>query len=139
MAAQKGLDMLIKVSDDGTSGGTLNTVGGIRSTSFSLGAEQVDTTTADSTNRFRELLEGAGVRSVSVSGSGVFKDDAVDEDLRGHFVAGTHAYIQLTIPNFYTIAGEFHIGSLEYSGDHDGEVAFSISLESSGDMTFAAI
>lgn len=139
MAAQKGLDMLLKVSDDGTSGGNLNNVAGLRSSSISMGSETVDITNADSTNRFRELLAGAGVRSISVSGSGVFKDEEEDEDLRGHFFAGTHPYIQLLIPDFGTISGEFHISSYEFSGDHDDAVQFSISLESAGDMTWAAV
>ncbi|MGB0412249.1 MAG: phage major tail protein, TP901-1 family, partial [Pikeienuella sp.] len=74
MGAQKGKDLLIKVD----AGGGFETVAGVRATRISLNAASVDVTTADSAGRWRELLAGAGVRSASVSGSGIFKDAASD-------------------------------------------------------------
>lgn len=139
MAAQAGKDMLIKVSDDGTSGGNLNILAGLRSSSISMNAEPVDVSNADSADRFREILAGAGMKSISISGSGVFKDEEEDEDLRGHFFAGSNAYLQFLIPDFGTISGEFHISNYEFSGDHDDSVQFSATFDSAGDMTWAAV
>lgn len=138
MVAQAGKDILIKVSDDGTSGGTMNPVAGLRSKSINLNAQAVDVTTADSANRWRELLAGAGVRSAEVSGSGVFNDSAVDEVLRGHYFGGTHAYCQVIIPDFGTLAGLWHVGEISYDGDHDGEAAYQVTLSSAGEITFTA-
>ena len=55
MAAQKGLDMLLKVN---TTGSTYATVGGLRSTSITLNDESVDITNKDSLGH-RQLLAGA--------------------------------------------------------------------------------
>jgi TP901-1 family phage major tail protein len=45
---------------------------------------------------------------------------------------------QLIIPDFGTIAGNFHIGTLEFTGSHDGELTFEITLESAGEIAFTA-
>ncbi|ODN72433.1 Phage major tail protein 2 [Methylobrevis pamukkalensis] len=42
-------------------------------------------TDADSAGRWRELLEGAGVRRASLSGSGIFRDGASDAAVRQIF------------------------------------------------------
>ena len=51
---------------------------------------------------------------------------------RGAFSAGW----QFVIPDFGTVEGPFQITALEYSGAHDGEVAFEIALESAGQVSF---
>lgn len=45
---------------------------------------------------------------------------------------------QIVIPAFGTIEGLFQITSLEYRGDHAGEVTFDIALDSAGPLGFAA-
>lgn len=137
MAAQRGKDLLIKLDADAT--GDFVTVAGLRATRFALNAAQVDATTAESSGRWRELLAGAGVRSASVSGRGVFKDAASDAALRGVFFAGAAPAFQLAIPDFGQIEGAFQVASLEYAGDHDGEAVFEISLESAGPLSFTAV
>ena len=72
MVAQNGKDLLIKL--DLTGGGTYTTIAGLRATRISFNAETVDVTSLESQGGWRELLGGAGVRSASVSGSGVFVD-----------------------------------------------------------------
>ena len=137
MAAQKGKDLLVKLSSDG--GGTFETVAGLRATRIALNAASVDATTADSAGRWRELLGGAGVKSASVSGSGVFKDAASDAAMRAAFFEAGAPLFQLVIPDFGVIEGPFQIATLEYSGEHDGEAAFEMSLASAGALTFAAL
>ena len=139
MAAQKGIDMLLKVSDDGTSSGTMGTLGGIRTNQISMGSTPIDVTSQDDTDRWRKLMTG-GVREVSFSGSGVFVDDAAFEDLRGHLFATTEslAYLQCIVPDFGTFAGNFHISNLDVEGSHDGEVTFSASFASASAVTFVA-
>jgi len=137
MAAQPGKDLLIKLDADAT--GDFVTVAGLRATRFALNAAQVDATTAESAGRWRELLAGAGVRSASVSGRGVFKDAASDAALRSVFFAGAAPAFQLTVPDFGRIEGAFQVAALEYAGDHDGEAVFEISLESAGPLSFTAL
>lgn len=134
MAAQKGSALLLKI-DDGT--GTFTTVGGLRSTSISLNDEAVDVTTKDS-NNFRELLANGGTQTISVSGSGVFTDLASETALKDAFGASTFVTFQIIVPDFGTFEGQFMIATLEYAGEYNGEVTYSATLESSGEIAFSA-
>jgi len=135
MGAQKGKDLLLKVYD----GTSFVTVAGLRSQQITFNAETVDVTHAESAGRWRELLAGAGVRRASVSGSGVFKDEASDVQVRQIFFAGEIAAWQIVIPAFGTIEGPFQITALEYAGEHTAEVTFQVTLESAGALTFTAL
>ena len=138
MAAQKGSAMLMKVGTGG-SPETFTTVGGLRSTSLTINNESVDVTNKGSTNLERELLAGAGVRSVSVSGSGVFTDASSEASIRTAASADTHGNYQFLVPDFGTFTGSFQITSLEYAGEFNGEVTYSVSFESAGAITFATV
>lgn len=135
MAAQKGKDLLLKL-DDGA--GNFVTVAGLRSRSLTFDAATVDVTHAESAGRWRELLAGAGIKRASVTGSGVFKDAASDEEVRGLFFDGEIRDWKILVPDFGTVQGLFQVTSLDYRGDHLGEVAFDLSLESAGAITFNA-
>ena len=134
MGAQNGKDLLIKVDMD--SNGAFQTIAGLRATRVSFNAESVDVTSLESTGGWRELLSGAGVRSASISGSGVFKDDATDERARQIFFDGLTPDFEVIIPDFGTISGPFQVTSLEYSGSHNGEATYELSLASAGALTF---
>lgn len=136
MAAQKGKELLLKI-DDGT--GEFITVAGLRTQRFALNADPVDITNQESAGRWRELLGGAGVRRASVAGSGVFKDGASDMLIRQTFFDGLIRNWQIVAPSFGIIQGAFEISSLDYRGEHAGEVTFELSLESAGLLTFTAL
>lgn len=135
MVAQKGRDLLLKVEDDQG----FVTVAGLRTKRLAFNAQAVDVTDAQSAGRWRELLGGAGVQRASVSGSGIFKDQASDGLVRSAFFSGSILSFQLVIPDFGTVSGPFQITALEYSGNHDGEVLFEIALESAGPLAFGAL
>lgn len=137
MTAQKGKDLLLKL--DGTGEGSFITVAGLRSRAIAFNARAVDVTHAESAGRWRELLEGAGVRSAGITGRGIFKDAASDASLREIFFAGAVRNWQVVIPDFGTVSGPFQITALEFSGDHDGEVSFDLALESAGEISFVAM
>jgi TP901-1 family phage major tail protein len=134
MAAQKGKDLLIKI-DNGVG---YTTVAGLRTRRLAFNAETVDITHAESANRWRELLDGAGVKRASVAGRGLFMDAASDDLVRAAFFDGAVKQCQVVIPDFGTVEGAFQIVSLEFAGEHNGEVTFDLSLESAGELTFAA-
>lgn len=136
MAAQKGKDLLLKISDGA---GAFVTIAGLRTRRIALNADAVDVTDAESEGRWRELLGGAGLRRASVSGTGVFKDQASDMLLRQVFFAGLLRDWQIVIPGFGILAGPFQISNLDYRGEHAAEVTFDISLDSAGALTFTAI
>ncbi|MDB5579906.1 MAG: Phage major tail protein [Bradyrhizobium sp.] len=135
MGAQKGKDLLLKID----SGAGFVTVAGLRSKRIAFNAEIVDITHAESADRWRELLAGAGVRRASVSGRGLFKDAASDALVRQAFFDGALMSTQLVVPDFGAIAGPFQIASLEFAGEHNGEVTFDLALESAGALTFAGL
>jgi len=134
MVAQKGKDLILKLDMDGE--GTFATVAGLRSKRLGFNSETVDVTDAESEGRWRELLAGTGVQRASISGSGIFKDASSDAAIRSRFFNSQISNWQLAIPSFGIVAGPFQITSLEYSGNHDGELTFDMALESAGALTF---
>ena len=135
MAAQKGRDLLLKI--DSTGAGVYITVAGLRANTLTFNSEVVDASSQDSTGAWKELLAGAGLKSAQIKGQGIFKNAASDALIRGYFFNGTIINWQLVIPSFGTVTGPFQIASLDFSGKHDGEIAFDLSLVSAGLLTFA--
>ncbi len=137
MAAQNGKDLLIKI--DLTGAGQFETIAGLRATRISFNAESVDVTSLESQGGWRELLSGAGVKSASISGSGIFKDANTDERARAIFFDGLTPQFQVIIPDFGIVAGPFQVTSLEYAGSHNGEANYEISLSSAGALDFTSL
>lgn len=136
MTAQRGKDMLLKIGDGGAPE-TFQSVAGLRARTLSLNAQTVDVTHAQS-GGWRELLAGAGARQASLSGAGVFLSDATAETVRALFFSGAVRNWRIVIPGFGEIEGPFMIANLDYSGASEGEVDFSIALESAGPLQFTA-
>ena len=137
MTAQRGKDLLLKIGD-GASPESFATVAGLRARTLSLNAQAVDVTHSESAGGWRELLAGAGVRQASVSGAGVFLSDATAERVRAAFFSGMLDNWRIVIPGFGEIEGPFLVANLDYSGDHAGEAAMSLSLDSAGALEFTA-
>jgi TP901-1 family phage major tail protein len=137
MAVQSGKDLLIKVDLIGD--GQFVTVAGLRATRISFNAETVEVTSLDSVGGWRELLAGAGVKSAAISGSGVFRDANTDERARQIFFDAEMPDFQVVIPSFGIVQGKFQITGIEYSGNHNGEANYDMSLASAGFLTFTAI
>lgn len=138
MTAQLGRSLVLQVEDSEGSN-TFTTVAGLKTTKLTRNNAVVDVTSKDS-NAVKELLEGAGLRSVSISAEGVFKDDAAYNTISLAADTDQHLKYRVIVPgDTYdkTITGVFAITSFDESGTHDGEVTFSISLESSGAITRA--
>ncbi|MBG0810586.1 phage major tail protein, TP901-1 family [Methylosinus sp. H3A] len=133
MSAQKGKDLLLKL-DDGS--GTFISVAGLRTRRLSFNAETVDVTDAESAGRWRELLDGAGVKRASLAGTGIFKDQASDALIRQLFFDGLLRDWRIVVPDFGVMAGAFQITSLDYRGEHNAEMTFDIALESASAISF---
>jgi TP901-1 family phage major tail protein len=120
---------------------TYTTIAGFRANTFTINEQSVDITTKDDAG-IRQLLNGNILRAISASGEGVFPDNTSVEALRVAAMAGTHLNYRLVVPGDSTSGGHFQgafrITSLEYSGAHDGEAVYSISLESDGAITWTA-
>jgi TP901-1 family phage major tail protein len=134
MPAQPGRNLLLKID----SGSGFTTIAGLRARRIAFNAQAVDSTDAESAGRWRELLAGAGIRRASISGSGIFRDQASDNLLRSAFFNAVAPEFQVVIPDFGTVSGTFQITALEYRGSHEGEVGFELALESAGPISFTA-
>jgi len=137
MGAQNGKDLLIKL--DMTGDGQFETIAGLRASRISFNAESVDVTSLESQGGWRELLGGAGVKSASISGSGVFKDETTDERARQIFFDAEVPGFQVIIPDFGIVEGPFQVTSIEYAGSHNGEATYELSMASAGALLFTAL
>ncbi|MBB1248283.1 phage major tail protein, TP901-1 family [Rhizobium sp. G21] len=135
MTAQRGKDLLLKIHN----GDSYETVAGLRSRRIAFNAAVIDATDAESAGRWRELLDGGGVKKAAVSGSGIFKDQASDATVRAAFFAGSVLDWRIVIPDFGQVTGPFQIAALDYYGQFDGEVLFDLALESAGQLSFGAL
>jgi TP901-1 family phage major tail protein len=133
MAAEKGSAFLLKVGD-GASTPTYATVAGLRTTQLSINGETVVITNKAS-GGWRELLSGAGTRSVSVAGSGVFTGSAAEARLKSNALAGLIDDYELSFESGERMRGRFLLTRLDYSGDFNGERSYTLALESSGQVT----
>jgi len=139
MAVQKGSSFLLK--DNST--GTPATIGGLRSTSMSINGEMVDVTTKDSNafvtsgnDKARDLLQGGGIRSMSISASGVFTDSSTENILRGFAFDGAIQNYDLVFGDGSKISGAFLVTSYERAGEYNGEETYSVTLESHNTITY---
>ena len=132
MSAEKGSAFLLKVGD-GAAPPVFATVAGMRTTQMSVNGEAVNVTSKDS-GGWRELLSGAGVRSVSVAASGIFTGSAAEARLRGNAIAGLLDDYELSFESGERMRGRFLVTRLDYAGDYNGERTYSLSLESSGEV-----
>jgi len=133
MPAEKGSAFLLKIGD-GSEPPVYATVAGLRTTQMSVNGEPVNVTSKDS-GGWRELLSGAGVRSVSVAGSGIFTGSAAEVRLKSNALAGLIDDYELSFESGERMRGRFLLTRLDYSGDYNGERNYSLSLESSGPVT----
>ena len=130
MSAEKGSAFLLKVGNGG-SPPVFSTVAGMRTTQMSVNGEAVNVTSKDSAG-WRELLSGAGVRSVSVAASGIFTGSAAEARLKTNALGGLIDDYELSFESGERLRGRFLVTRLDYSGDYNGERNYALSLESSG-------
>ena len=135
MGAERGSAFLLKVGNV-ASPLVYATVAGLRTTQMSVNGEMVAITSKDS-GGWRELLSGAGVRSVSVSGAGIFTGSAAETRIKGNALAGTIDDYRLSFESGETLSGRFLVTKLDYAGDYNGERSYTLSLESSGPVVSA--
>lgn len=137
MAVQNGKDLLVKI--DMTGDGTFETVAGLRATRLSFNAETVDVTSLESAGGWRDLLAGAGVKTATISGSGVFRDAGTDARARQIFFDGEVPSFQVIIPDFGVVEGKFQLTALEFAGSHNGEATYEMTMASAGALSFTAL
>lgn len=135
MTAQKGSAFLLKIGD-GAQPPVYDTVAGLRTTQLSINGDTVVVTHKQS-GGWRDLLSGAGTRSVSVSAAGIFLGSAAENAVRSHALAGTVEDYELSFEDGSKLQGRFLVQRLDYAGDFNGERNYTLQLESSGPIVAA--
>lgn len=134
MAAQAARLMALYL--DTTGAGAYSNLAGMRSKSVKLNSEFVDVTNADSVNQWREGLANAGVKSIEMTGGGVFLDDTPQNTMISIALLNTVRNWRIIHPALGTFQGPFFVSAFEFTGDYNGAVEFNITLMSSGEVTF---
>lgn len=142
MAKQLGRALLIKIGDGATPTEAFANLCGLNSKTFTINNSSIDVTTPDCTAPEGALWTATlnGMKNVSISGNGFFEDSV--SELRMNTVAmsaDNACNFEVVVPNFGTYAGAFRIASVEFGGETEGGVTYSLTLESNGAVTFTAI
>jgi TP901-1 family phage major tail protein len=132
MAAERGSAFLLKIGDGGSPPGFV-TVAGLKTTQLSVNGDAVAITNKGS-GGWRELLSGAGVRSVSVAASGIFTGSGAESQVRSLALTGDLQAYELSFESGERMQGSFLVTRLEYAGDFNGERNYTLALESSGEV-----
>jgi TP901-1 family phage major tail protein len=132
MAAERGSAFLLKIGD-GASPPAFVTVAGLKTTQLSINGDAVAITNKGS-GGWRELLSGAGVRSVSVAASGIFTGSSAEAQVRALALTGDLQDYELSFESGERMQGQFLVTRLEYAGDFNGERNYTLALESSGEV-----
>lgn len=110
-------------------------IGGLRSSSFSFASEAIDISNHGS-GQWRKIKDAAGLRTVSISGDGVYNNTTNFKAMENDVLAGNLvclAFVDVSTGRVYH--GCFKIVSLEVSGEYNGEATFTISAENSDAIT----
>lgn len=131
MRLYRGSEMLLKIKINNN----FETIGGMKVTRLNLSNQLIDASNKDS-GSWRLLIENSGLKSLSLLASGVVTNSLAEKHLsKAAFESSLQAY-QLVSESGEVIEGDFFILSYERSGNVFEEEAYSIALESSGDIKF---
>ena len=132
MAAERGSAFLLKIATTADPA-VFATVAGLKTTQLSINGDAVAITHKGS-GGWRDLLSGAGVRSVSVAASGIFTGSSAEKQVRALALNGEIDSYELSFESGERMRGEFLVTRLEYAGDFNGERNYTVALESSGEV-----
>ena len=135
MPAQSGAAFLLKITN-GATPPVYQTIAGLRTTQMSINGDTVVVTHKQS-GGWRDVLSGAGTRSVSVSAAGIFLGSTAENTVRSRALDGTLDDYELSFEDGAKLRGRFLVQRLDYAGDFNGERSYTLQLESSGPVVAA--
>lgn len=134
MVAQNGSLVLLKIAR-GTTPEKYVTIGGMRATRFLLNNQLIDASHKES-GKWRSLLTGAGISSLSITGSGVFTNAESEVLLRQNAFNNSATTFCLFFGNGDILSGLFVVSAYERQGNFAEEECYSITLESAGEIKY---
>ena len=115
------------------------TLAGVRTRSVSITNDYVDVTNDDDSG-WRTLLADPGLRSLEITLGGVTTDEVLLSAIMEASISGGELVGNLPtdLASPGSLSGTYLISGFEQSGDHDGEVEFSATFMSNGEVTYTA-
>lgn len=136
MANEKaGKNLLVKV----LVGGSYVTVGGLQTKELQKEAENIEVTNHES-GEWREYLTGAGLRGMTISGSGIHNGAASLQTILDAWRDRDNVAMQFIDDDgsgtpVKTYAGNFKVPSFTWGGPHDQAQTWSATFVSNGEIT----
>lgn len=112
-------------------------IAGGREHGISINNEPIDVTDKGS-NGWRELLSDPATRSVDISFSGLMDGPTYIALALGTTTTALLATYTVGIEGVGSLSGSFHLSTTELGTPHDDAVELTMSLASSGPITFTA-
>lgn len=119
------------------------TLTGVQTRGFTAANAPVDVTNDDDSGA-RTLLAEPGTRATDLSVAGITSDEVLIAAMYETPGGFTLKAIEIFLPTGVgaatpgKLAGDFFVASLEVTGEHDGAVEFTASLQSAGVITYTA-
>ncbi len=137
MTAKSGALVLIKAGNGGDPE-IFTTIGGLRTSQITINQELLDASNLES-GAWQKLLANAGMRSLRMSGSGIYTNSVSENTLRGYAFSGSAHHYQFIFAGGSVVSGAFIIISYQSSGDFDDVETYEITLQSAGTISFSGI
>lgn len=139
MAQQIGRALLIKAGD-GASPEVFTNICGIKTRSFNMSANEVDTTVPDCDNPENppQKTSAPGILDQSFSGSGLFTNTAAGKQMLDDARGGVTRNYQVVVPGYGTFEGPYGVFNLELAGELEGNLEFSATFRQTSPGTFTA-
>lgn len=142
MPQQKGRLLLIKIGDGNVDPGpeVFANLCGIKTRSFNLSANEVDTTIPDCADPGGPVQKTGepGIVSRTFSGSGAFVSGGTQTILMGHVRNGTVFNAQVIVPGDGEYDGSWMVSDFEFTGEMEGNMEFSATFSAAGPLEFTA-
>lgn len=139
MAQHKGRTLLIQIGDGG-SPEVFTNLCGLKTRSFNLSANEVDTTIPDCTNPENAVQKTSepGILNRTFSGSGTFVSSAMSTILMGHVNAAGVFNAKVVVPGLGTYSGSWMVSDFTFEGEMEGNLQFNATFTAAGTLTFVA-
>lgn len=127
--------MLLKIGDEAVPTENFHTIGGLRATRVAIGRNppQVRDVTG---NGWKQMLEGAGISSLRITGQGVAATKEGDARLWQRAVDGMSRNYRIHLADGGRLDAECVVTAYERTGAVDGLEGFTLTLESSGAVVY---
>ena len=141
MPQQLGRELYIQISDMASPGpAVFNNLCGLKTRSFNLSANEVDTTIPSCTNPGDKVQKTSrpGIVNRAFTGSGAFVSSASMSAFMTHVIEATVFDAKVLVPGLGTFSGPFFVTDFTADGDMENNMEFSATFTPSDVLTFVA-